>query len=68
MNLKEVALRHDETVDQFREPESVGEVTVRISSERVAMDYFFAYRVAEAAFALFDALAGQEANPAAVNR
>jgi hypothetical protein len=49
------------------QPSSIGEVTVRGTVERVAMDYFCAYRVAEAGFALFDALAGQETNPAAVD-
>lgn len=48
------------------EPDSIGEVNVRGSIERVAMDYFCAYRVAVTGFALFDTLAGRSANPAAV--
>ena len=36
------------------EPDSIGEVTLRGSIERLAMDYLCAYRVAEAGFALFD--------------
>lgn len=50
------------------EPDSIGEVTLRGSIERLAMDYLCAYRVAEAGFALFDALAGQEANPSSAGR
>lgn len=56
------------TTQDPTEPDSVGEVTVRGSIERVAMDYFCAFRVAQAGFALFDALAGQQAKPAAIDR